>query len=160
MIVAEAANFSHSSFRAASLQLGAFSDAVFEKCDFSEAKFGGSKWRRALVIKCDLRGAVLFHADLSDSRFVDCDFRDADLQGFPDTPTEGATFIGCDLRRSGWHQRNLRRVSFIGCKLYGVFGDVIESDGAVFERSCLSPDGDRAQVGSKQDVIARWRAYP
>jgi uncharacterized protein YjbI with pentapeptide repeats len=160
MVAATAANIAHSSFEAANLRLGDFSGVTLEACDFSNANFDGSKWHRAVVTKCTLRGAVFFHADLSGSHFIDCDFRDADLQGFPDTPTEGATFLRCDFRRSGWHQRNLNDVSFVDCKLHGVFGHVIGAESARFERACLSPDGDGSQVVPKQAVIARWGASP
>jgi uncharacterized protein YjbI with pentapeptide repeats len=160
MILAEAAIISESTFQAANLRLGNFSSVTFEKCDFSKANLDGSKWRRAVVKNCDFREAVLFHADLSGSHFIECDFRDADLQAFPDTPTAGAMFIHCDFRRSGWHQRNLGDVSFVDCKLYGTFGQVTGLESAVFDRACLSPDGDGKQVVQKQEVIERWRRSP
>jgi uncharacterized protein YjbI with pentapeptide repeats len=108
------------------------------------------------MTECTARKAVFFHSQIERARFVECDFREADFQGFPDTATFGAEFIRCDLRRTNWHGRNLTGVSFVDCKMQGIHGAVAGLEDAAIERADLSSDGDRSHIAAKGEILMHW----
>lgn len=153
---ARGAMITHSCLNGASLRLTVLADTTMEECELSQANLEGTQWRDAKISKVTARGALLFHSELRAARFVDCDFRDADFQGFADSGTAGAEFVCCDLRRTNWHGRNLSGVSFVRCRLHGAFGVVTGARLARLEDSDLSADGDGSLIVSKDELLRRW----
>lgn len=153
---ATGAVITRSCFDTASLRLCALNDAEIQECTFACANLEGAQWRGARLSRVAGRGALLFHSNLEAAHFLDCDFRDADFQGFLDSGTAGAEFVRCDLRRTNWHGRDLSRVAFIHCKLHGAFGAVTGLEMAQIVDADLSPDGDGSFIASRDEVVRRW----
>jgi uncharacterized protein YjbI with pentapeptide repeats len=154
--LAVAARISNSKFDAACMRLSNFSEATIGECSFLQTSLEGSTWRRTVVSRSVFAGCSLFHADLRGAHFLDCDFRDSDIQGFPDVPIVGATFTRCDLRRSCWQGRVLEGVSFVDCKFHGVYGLPKGIESVSFEHIDLSPDGDNTRLVTRNDLISHW----
>lgn len=107
----------------AAVRHGIFEHATLEHSDLSHANLEGSRWEGARITHCNFAGALLADAQLDTATFIDCDFRDADLQQRETIPAgPGATprlerikFIRCDLRGSQWDRRGQARSSFTRC---------------------------------------------
>jgi uncharacterized protein YjbI with pentapeptide repeats len=153
---ASGAVITRSCFDKASMRLCTFNDTEIQGCAFQNANVEGSQWRGTRISNVVAQGALLFHSDIRSAHFVDCDFRDADFQGFADSGTGGAVFTRCDLRRTNWHGRDLSDVSFVRCKLYGAFGNVYGLDAARLEAPDLSPDGDGGHIANRNELIRHW----
>ena len=145
-----------SCFNDARLRLANFTMSRLEDCTLHRANLEGTRWRAAQVHRCSATDALLGSARLEHAQFVDCDFRNADIQGFSDHSNRGLVFVRCDLRRTNWHGRTLRGVSFVDCKLHGIYGAVEDLEHAAFERADVSPDGDQSAVVGKEEAILHW----
>jgi uncharacterized protein YjbI with pentapeptide repeats len=146
-------NLTRASMRAVELEA-----AVAAECDFSYADLVDARWHGGAAVQCSFAGADLMNLSADRTTFMHCDFQGADLTisdlGANVTMT-GTQFVNCDLRWSRWHNRTLKAVCFVGCKLYGVKGAPNFED-VVIERPDVSPAGDGSQAGSRADVLALW----
>jgi uncharacterized protein YjbI with pentapeptide repeats len=66
-------------FTGASIAGGRLSEVVLRACQLRLAKLSHLGRPHALLQSCDLRGALLMESDLSEVRFAECDFGDAEL---------------------------------------------------------------------------------
>jgi len=81
---------------------------------------GRANGRRAVLLRCDLRGFDLRDVDLSGGDLVECDFEGSNLTGarfegttligcrFADSLLNSTDFSGADLSRSDFHMADLR----------------------------------------------------
>jgi uncharacterized protein YjbI with pentapeptide repeats len=153
---ARGAMISRSCLQNACLRLAVLTEALIRECDLSHANLEGTTWCKSIVSRVTAHGALLFDSDLSSAQFTDCDFRDADFQGFVDRGPTTAQFVSCDLRRTNWHGRDLSGVSFVRCKLHGAFGGVKGLHLARLESNDMSADGDGSLILAKDDLLKRW----
>lgn len=146
-----------SSFEGASLRMGIFDGAELEECNLSRANLEGTSWRGARLTRCWAARAVLLNAHLERTRFVDCDLRDVDFQGSADITTLDVEFWNCDLRETNWSGRDLSRVTFRRCRMYGIHGSVTGLDEAVIEDADVSHAGADRRSANKPELLARWQ---
>lgn len=153
---ATSAQIHHACLNEARLRSSKFAMAKLEDCTLHHANLESSVWREAQIYRCELNHALLGNADLGNARFVDCDLRHSDIQGFPDQLNYGLAFVRCDLRWTCWHGRSLRGVSFIDCRMHGVYGAVAALNSAVIERADMSPEGDQSVIAEKAEAVLHW----
>lgn len=138
-----------------SLVAALFDGSGMDSCDFSRANLTGSRWRGANAVQCRFAGAMLFDADCHQSIFAECNFRGADFgTRNPSLDSTGAFFYRCDLRESGWGERDLSGVRFVECKMFGVHGRPKVAD-VIVTAPDTSPDGDGSR-SQAQDVYSAW----
>lgn len=154
---ARKAKLLRTSFEGASLRAGLLDDAELEECNLSRANLEGTSWHGATLTRCWAARAVLLNAHLERTRFVDCDLRDVDFQGATDIATIDVEFQNCDLRETNWSGRDLSRVTFRACRMYGIHGEVTGLQDVVVEDADVSHAGADQRFVTKREVLARWQ---
>jgi uncharacterized protein YjbI with pentapeptide repeats len=119
-------------------------------------------WKGARVVGASFRNADFGDSRLDDATFVDCDLRGASFALH--TPllelgtTHSARFEGCDVRDTGWDQRDVHGAVFIRCRWHGASGAPTHCTDVTIEDPDLSPEGDRSGVAGPDAVFALWKA--
>jgi uncharacterized protein YjbI with pentapeptide repeats len=146
-----------STFEGASLRVSRLDDAELEECNLSRANLEGASWRDATLTRCWAARAVFLNAHLERTRFVDCDLRDVDFQGATDIATFDVEFRNCDLRGTNWSGRDLSRVTFRGCRMYGIHGAATGLHDAVIEDADVSHAEADRRFANKPELLTRWQ---
>jgi uncharacterized protein YjbI with pentapeptide repeats len=112
------------SFDRSRVDRGGFETAVVHGCSFVDAKLVRTFWTSAEVSNVTFRGATMVAAELTDGRFVDCDFSGVDLRRdrWPGTGTANARFERCDFRGAKFEEHQLAGAVFHECKLDSTIG--------------------------------------
>jgi uncharacterized protein YjbI with pentapeptide repeats len=130
------------------LRGAAFVDAILEMCDFTYSNLRNTLWQCTHVHYSYFRDSSFVDATLDRLLFIDCDLRRANFSVTDGcvlvAPTD-VEFVGCDLRDSNWHGRDLSRVKMTDCKLHGVSGLGL-TDQLQITRGDISPSGDGSRI--------------
>jgi fluoroquinolone resistance protein len=143
----------------ANVAIGKFEDAMIVGGRFERTFLDRSSFRRAKVGGASFRDAVFGNTVFDGALFTDCDLRGASFSLRTRRvlgTTDKTVFERCDLRNTGWNERDLENAVFIDCKLHGLRGRPSRTVGVVIERPDLSPDGDGSALGRDVDVLATW----
>ncbi len=137
-------------------------NANIDGADFTDADMARCDIIGAIVRNTSFRNANLTEASLSRTRFIDCDFREADLTWFGEPPRAGdatqTRFVRCDLRGAYVKGRRLNGTVFESCGFAGTSGAPLIEGPYSVSAPDFSVDFDGSDIRSSQEVFSLWGA--
>jgi uncharacterized protein YjbI with pentapeptide repeats len=133
--------------------------------DWSRARLARTFWESAQVQGVVLRDADLHGANFKDARFIDCDFRGADLsfESVPDLDTggyggaTGAQFVRCDFRGARLDGLPVSGTAFHQCAFHGLQGAPVVRGPIDIQDADLSPNRDGSAIGGPDALLSSWQ---
>lgn len=150
-------------FHGAWAGLAYFHDAVIEGGDWLGAYLERANWTRAQVRDVSFRAATLMDARFDDATFVECEFRyanlrrrvlDMDLARCP-----GTRFVRCDFRDADLDGLRLNNTVFDNCRFFAMRGKPTLEGPCTLIDPDFSPrdDGADPELRDPAEVLRRWR---
>lgn len=136
-------------FVKADLSLMDLSGARLSGGDFSDAKAPRTLWQGAHVEGVTFRRACLHDCVFDEGEFLRCDLREADLRWTKEPPignAYGARFVECDFRGADLSDLKLKGTVFERCGFHGTAGRPLFEGPCQFIAADLSPGYDGSDV--------------
>ena len=135
------ASFDHALVKGGSFVRADLTGATLREVDVRGADFSRANMTRGILIGGSVANARFDGADLTDAAldgttFLNTSLRDATLRESArdaGTPSVGARFVDCDLTHVDWTGRDLRKTTFVRCKLGSSRGAPALFDDDAFE---------------------------
>jgi len=139
-------NYYQEKFEKISSNSETISETEFEECEFSQCSFIDCKFEKCKFINCKFEECVISATKLTDSRFVDVEFKNSKVIGIDWTKAQHmqeVSFETCQLNYSNFRLLKLPKLKMTDCEIKET--EFIEADlsegnftGTDFERSIFS----------------------
>ena len=142
------------------LSLSNFNNQPVIDCDFTESGFERSTFVRCTVERVLFHRALLRDTYLAESSFVDCDLQGADLTLGTQTQLaiiRKTRFLRCDFRDADFEARVLDDVVFEACRFLGMKGKVKIIGPLEIVGADVSAAGDGSQPADQVTIQRMWR---